>query len=128
MSDPAAALARLEREVVAEVPQEPPQPLRASQRPVCDDLDARPDPGARRRRGESLGRRKRMPPLRRGGQVGEIVVDVEERGPGNVARDIELASSSGRAELPPAVDELIAHDPNISRDLQGCSAGSTTRT
>jgi hypothetical protein len=43
------------------------------------------------------------------GEVREILVDVEERGAGDVAREVELAAAAGVAELVAAVDELVPH-------------------
>ena len=49
-------------------------------------------------------------PARAGhGQVRQLLVDVEERRAGNMSREVELAPSRGRAELPAAVDELRPH-------------------
>jgi hypothetical protein len=42
------------------------------------------------------------------GNVGEVLVDVEERGARYVALEVELAAAPGTAELPAAVDELVA--------------------
>jgi hypothetical protein len=49
-----------------------------------------------------------MPALTLDGEVGEVLVDVEERGARDVALEIELEASAGAAELPAAVDELVA--------------------
>ena len=45
---------------VAEVAEEPPQPLRAAHRAVGNDEDSGADPGAARGGGETLRRRQRM--------------------------------------------------------------------
>ena len=48
---------------MAEMAQEPPEPLGAAHAPVRDDLDALLDPGAARRLGEAPRGRQRMPAL-----------------------------------------------------------------
>src|SRR5207248_11068957 len=64
VAGPERPLPRLELDhgavVVAEVAQEPPEPLRAAHRAVRDDEDALPDPGARRGGREVVGARKRL--------------------------------------------------------------------
>ena len=50
-----------------------------------------------------------MPALVGDGEVGEVLVHVEERGARHVPGEIELAPALGRAQLPAAVDELVAH-------------------
>ena len=94
--------------VVAEVAQEPPEPLGAAHRAVRDDEDARPDPGERRGGGEVVGARKRMAPTQPG-RGGEVALDVEERRAGDVPGEVELAPAVGVAELPSAVDEAVTH-------------------
>ncbi len=47
--------------------------------PYATTNDARPDPGARGGRGEPLGGRQRMAALARDGEIGQVLVDVEER-------------------------------------------------
>jgi hypothetical protein len=44
-----------------------------------------------------------------------------------VPGEVELPAALGGAELPAAVDELVAHDLTIVGDLQERRAGSTTR-
>src|SRR5436190_7273756 len=105
--------------VVSVVPQQPPEPLGASHRAVGDDEDAVADPGPPRRGGELpwLGERMSAAWSRRRGQIG---LDVEERGTGNVTCEIELAPGAGVAELPAAIDELVVHADDCRRsDLGG---------
>jgi hypothetical protein len=98
---------------VTEVAQEPPEPLGASHRPVRDDEDAGADPGPACSRRERRRRGKRVPAL--AGRCREVLLDVEERGAGNVAGEIELAPPLRVAELPPTVDELVAHAPVVKQ-------------
>jgi hypothetical protein len=49
-----------------------------------------------------------MASLALGGEIREILVDVQERGAGNVALAIELATAIRVLELPAAIDELVA--------------------
>ena len=46
---------------------------------------------------------------------GEVLVHVQERGAGNVPGEVELPAASGVAEIPAAVDELVAHGPIVTR-------------
>ena len=55
-----------------------------------------------------------MAPLALDGEIGQVLVEVEERGPGHVAGEIELAAAARRAELPAAVDEAVAHGEIVS--------------
>src|SRR5207253_1886514 len=93
---------------VAEMAEEPPEPLGPSHRAVGDDEDARPDPRTPGRRLEVVGVGKGMPPAlprrRR-----ELAVDVEEARTRNVAREIELPPAVGTPELPTAIHELVTH-------------------
>jgi hypothetical protein len=47
-----------------------------------------------------------MPTCVRYGQIGEVLVDVEERGTRDVPGEIELVPAPWVAELPATVDEL----------------------
>src|SRR5437763_8091492 len=107
--------------VVTEVAQEPPQTLGTAADPVRDDEHSRADAGARGRRREPIGSGKRMPPLIRNREIGEVLVDVEERRARDVAGEVRLPPPARVAELPPAVDEPIPH----SRDCQPGTQGST---
>jgi hypothetical protein len=49
-----------------------------------------------------------MPALILDRLVGQILVDVEKRRTGDVPLEVELSPLAGTAELPPAVDELVA--------------------
>jgi hypothetical protein len=49
-----------------------------------------------------------MPALTFDRNVGEILVDVEKRGARDVAFEVQLSPFAWTAELPPAVDELVA--------------------
>jgi len=95
--------------VVAEVPEQPPEPLGPAKRPVGDDEHARADSRTRRHRGECLQRRQRMAPRIRHREVRKVLVDIEERGARNMPGEVELSPPAGRAELPAAVDELCPH-------------------
>ena len=65
--------------VVAEMAEEPPEPLGAAHAPVRDHVHALLDPGAARHLGEPPRGRQRMPALTLDGQVREVLVDVRER-------------------------------------------------
>src|SRR5581483_2635328 len=106
--------------VVAEVAQEPPQPLRAAQRPVGHDEDAGLYPGSGSRRAEALRRRQRMASGVGDRQVGEV--DVEEGRARDVACTVEVPSALGRAELPAAIDEAVAHRGIVSIRRSGYNA------
>src|SRR5690348_9877534 len=68
-----------------------------------------------------------MPPGTGHRQVGEVVVDVEERGAGDMAGEVQLPAPGGVAELPAAVDELVSHGSTIAPgDCAPTSVGSTT--
>src|SRR5581483_4334433 len=109
--------------VVAEMAEQPPEPLGTAERAVGDDERARPDPRARRGRSEAVRRGQRMPAGVRHGEVGELLVDVEERGARNVTREVELAPATGRSELPAAVDELNPHGIESSGGLRSHAHG-----
>jgi hypothetical protein len=47
-------------------------------------------------------------PTARARRRSEILVDVEKRRAGDVPGQVELAATAGVAELPAAVDELVA--------------------
>ena len=94
---------------MAEVPQQPPEPLRAAHLPVRDYEDTCPDPRPRGGLREALGAGQWMTARSLEGQVGKVFVHVEERGAGNVPREIELTPAGRVAELPAAIDELVAH-------------------
>ena len=94
--------------VVAEMAEQPPEPLGAAERAVGDDEDARFDPAARRDGGKLSGGRQRVPAARAGcGR--ELAIDVDESCAGNVCGEIELPAESRIAERPAAVDEPVAH-------------------
>ncbi len=97
--------------VVAEVAQEPPKPLGTAHAAVGNDEDTRADACSTRGVREVAGIGERMPSTRsrRPGQIG---VDVEEARAGYVAFEVQLAPPTRAAELPPAVDELVAHHPS----------------
>src|SRR4051812_37416470 len=99
--------------VVAEVPQEPPESLRAADRSVGDDEDTVTDPGAPGCGGEPLGGRQGMAPRTGNGEIREVLVDVEERGARDVAGEVQLAPTARISELPATIDELIAHRSSI---------------
>jgi hypothetical protein len=94
--------------VVPEVAQEPPETLGSAHAPVRDDEDAVADAGTAGAFGEPLAARQRMPALILDRLVGQILVDVEKRRTGDVPLEVELSPLAGTAELPPAVDELVA--------------------
>src|ERR1700758_295027 len=52
-------------------------------------------------------------------RVGEVDVDVEERGPRDVTGEVQLAPALGCAELPAAVDELVVHAAIVSVATSG---------
>ena len=93
--------------VVAEVAQQPPQPLSPTHVSVGDDegpvADARASGGACKR--VRVGEWMAAALSRRRGQVG---VDVEEACTGDVPGEVELATAARTAELPATVDELVA--------------------
>jgi len=62
-----------------------------------------------------------MPPARAGLRR-QIGVDVEKARAGNVAGEVQLAPAAGIAELPAAVDELVAE----TYQLPAGDAGSAT--
>jgi hypothetical protein len=68
-----------------------------------------------------------MPALALDGQVGKILVHVQERGARNVAAEIELAALIRLAELPAAVDELVAHGAIVTVEGLGGVYGETSR-
>src|SRR4029077_8345901 len=105
--------------VVAEVAQQPPEPFGAAHVPVGDDEDAVAHPGPRGGAGEILGTRQRVTrtrPWRRG----EVLVHVEKRRSGDMPGEVELAALSRRAELPAAVDELVAQGARNLPDADTC--------
>ena len=93
---------------MAEVAQEPPEPLRPSERAVGDHeravVDAGP-PG----RGRELGTLREWMTSVGAGRRGEILLDVEERGARNVAVQIGAPPGLGVVERPAAIDEAVAH-------------------
>src|SRR5438552_1257894 len=93
--------------VMAEVAQQPPEPFGAAHVPVDDDEAVIADSGTSGRTCEIIGTGQRMPavPARSGG---EIRVDVEKARARDVPSEVELASALGLAQLPAAVDELVA--------------------
>ena len=114
--------------VVAEVPEQPPEPLGAAERAVGDDEHAGADARARRRGGE------RAPP-RAAGAGPRPVTDRSERSRrrrGTRRRECARRGrarrpAAGRAELPAAVDELRTAPPaSLAGDCAPARAGSTT--
>jgi hypothetical protein len=97
---------------VAEVAEQPPEPLGAAHVPVGDDEDAVADPGARCGGRKRLLAGKRMATARTG-RRGEVGVHVEERRARDVAGEIELAGARRVADVPAAIDELVPH-PEIN--------------
>jgi hypothetical protein len=94
--------------VVSEVAEKPPETLGSAHAPVGDDQDAVADACTAGAFREPLGARKRMPALTFDGLVREIRVDVEKRRAGDVSFEVELSPLAWTAELPTAVDELVA--------------------
>src|SRR5262249_18261342 len=83
--------------IVAEVAQQPPQPLGAAERAVGDDVDAGAD--ARAARGlRELGLVGERVAAARPRWAREVAVDVEERGPRDVPRQILAAAPVGIVE------------------------------
>ena len=107
--------------VVTEVAEQPPQALGAAHVPVGDDEDPGADACASRSLRELFRLRQRVAAAR-AGLGGEVRVDVQEARTRNVALEIELASAPGVAELPAAVDELVAQ----TYQLPAADAGSGT--
>ena len=91
--------------VVAEMAEQPPEALGAAAGPVGDDEDARLDACPPGGLGERFGARQRVPGAALDGRRGEVGLDVEERGTGDVAGEVQLAAAVGLAELPAAIDE-----------------------
>jgi len=106
---------------VAEMTQEPPEPLGAAHVAVGDDEDAAADPCApgRTREVVRMGQRMAAAPA---GRRRQVRVDVEEARPGNVTGEVEVAAAAGLAQLPAAVDELVAQ----AYQLPAGEAGSGT--
>jgi hypothetical protein len=99
---------------VPKVTEEPPEACGPAGHPlvVGDDEDSRPDSCPRSRVGEAalLGERVPAAVVRwRARRRGELTLDVDERRTGDVAFDVELASTVGVPELPAAVDEPVPH-------------------
>ena len=94
--------------VVAEVAQEPPEPLRAAERAVGDDERAVVDPRPARRRRELGAARQRMASAG-AGRRGEVALDVEERGARDVALEVGAPTGFRVVERPAAIDEAVAH-------------------
>jgi hypothetical protein len=93
--------------VVAEVAEQPPEPLGSPRGPVGDDEDSGVDAGATSRTGEFVSARQRVPSARSGlrRQVG---VDVEEARTRDVAGEVDRTPTTPAPELPAAIDELVA--------------------
>jgi hypothetical protein len=93
---------------VAEVPQEPPEPRRPTRTAVVvrDDEDSGAEAGTRRRGRKRLGRRQRVAPLPRDGQIGELV-DSEKRRPWDVLPEVSLVPGLDPVERVAAVDEPV---------------------
>jgi hypothetical protein len=100
---------------VAEVTQEPPQPLGATHVPVSDNEDVIANTCPRRGTREPFGIGQRMSAAhaRRRRQIG---VDVEKARARNVAGEVELAAAVRFPELPPTVDELVAQTYQLPLD------------
>ena len=92
---------------MTEVAQQPPETFGSAHVPVGDDEDAVADASTSGRAGEVFAVRKRVAPARTL-RCRQIRIDVEEACAGDVAFQIELAAAAGIAELPAAVDELVA--------------------
>ena len=112
---------------MAEVPQQPPQPLRAAHLAVRDHKYTCADPGPRGGLREALGAGQRMTARSLDGQVGKVFVHVEKRGARNVPREIELTPSGRVTELPAAIDELVAHRAIVTRQPSGGVQRETAR-
>jgi hypothetical protein len=98
---------------VAGVPEQPPEPLGASHRPVGDDEDTRADARSRGGGRELVEVGKRMPSARPG--LGrEVAVDVEEARARDVPGEVELAAAPGVPQLPAAVDEPDPHAASVT--------------
>ncbi len=63
-----------------------------------------------------------MPSLSRHGEIGQVLVEVEEGRAGEVAGGVELPPALGRAQLPATVDELVAHPGIVSARTSGYNA------
>jgi hypothetical protein len=104
---------------VAEVPEQPPEPLGAAHRAVGDDEHAGPDAGAAYSLGERLGTGKGMPCTALDRRSREVFLHVQENRTRNVAREVELPPGPGLAELPAAVDEPVLRHGSSVRDACG---------
>src|SRR5262249_2710183 len=100
--------------VVAEVPQEPPEPLRTAERAVGDHEDAGADPGPPRCLREVGCGGQRMAAAG-AGRSGEVALDVEESGSRDVPCQVLAAAPVGILERPTAVDEGVAHAGKLER-------------
>jgi hypothetical protein len=106
--------------VMTEMSKQPPEPLGAAHVSVGDDEDAFADSRTRGSRGEVLRLGERMATTR-ARRRGEVLVHVQERRSWNVPTQVELAAGvpNDGPELPPAVDELVAHGPIVTRPACG---------
>src|SRR5262249_48627977 len=95
-----------------EVAQQPPEALGPAHRAIGDHEDPVADAGACSRLGELILARERMPSARPGRRR-QVGLDVEKRRARDVSFEVELAAASGLAELPTAVDELVAPPPTV---------------
>jgi len=100
--------------VVAEVPKQPPEALGTAHRAVRDNVNAGRDARTPGGSSEALRGGQRMPAGVRHRQIRQVGVHVEERSAGDVAREVELATTLRIAELPAAVDELVPQIPTTS--------------
>jgi hypothetical protein len=103
------------------VAQQPPEPLGAAHAAVGDDEEAVTDAGAAGRACEVVVGRQRVAAAL-AGRRREVGIDVEEARARDVTPAVELAATSGIAELPAAVDEPVPQ----GYQLPAGAAGSGT--
>jgi hypothetical protein len=99
---------------MAEVAEQPPEPLGAAHVPVGDHEGAVADARPRRGLGEIIRIRQRMPAARAGWSR-QVLVDVEKAGTRDVTAEIELTAAAGAAELPATIDELVTQGAGTLR-------------
>ena len=93
---------------VAEVAQQPPQPLGSAQAPVGDHERARADSRPRGCGCELLPGGERVAP-RGPGRGGEVALDVEERRTRDVRLEVGAPPEAGIVQCPAAVHEAVLH-------------------